>query len=98
MTAIRWSSRASADLVEIGDYIARRDPEAAARFVGELMDRVLVLADEPRSGRLVPEIGDESIRELILGNYRIVYRLAGGEAQVLTVFEGRHLLPSGRID
>jgi len=98
MTTIRWTSQASSDLVEIGDYIARRDPGAAARFVGELMDSVLVLMEHPRAGRLVPEIGDEAVRELIHGNYRIVYRLAGDEVQVLTVFEGHMLLRKGQIE
>jgi plasmid stabilization system protein ParE len=33
----------------------------------------------PRSGRAVPELGQPSIREVIVRNYRIVYQLVGGE-------------------
>jgi plasmid stabilization system protein ParE len=33
------------------------------------------LVDHPRSGRIVPELGQETLRELVLGNYRIIYRL-----------------------
>jgi plasmid stabilization system protein ParE len=46
------------------------------------------LQDHPRSGRVVPELGDESIRELVHGNYRIVYRLEDAVVEIATVFHG----------
>ena len=49
------------------------------------------LKDNPRSGRMVPELGDESIREVIHGNYRIVYRLRHDLVEVATVFHGARL-------
>ena len=98
MASILWTERARADVVDIGDYIAQRNPVAALRFVDELMDRALILAHQPRSGRVVPEIGAEEFRELIHGNYRIVYRLVGDEVHILTVFEGHRLFGPGRLD
>lgn len=98
MLPIFWTDRARADLVEIGDYIAQRSPAAALRFVNELMERSDVLAGQPKAGRIVPEIGADDIRELIHGNYRIVYRLAGDEAQILTVFEGHRLFSPNRLE
>jgi toxin ParE1/3/4 len=50
------------------------------------------LADFPGSGRVVPEIGRMEIRELILGDYRIVYRHHVGRVEILTVFHGARLL------
>jgi toxin ParE1/3/4 len=47
----------------------------------------------PRSGRVVPELRREDVREVIQGNYRIVYRVTKVSVEVLTVFEGHHLLP-----
>ena len=37
------------------------------------------------------------MRELLLGSYRIVYRVAKGGVEVLTVFEGHRLLPRGAV-
>ena len=55
------------------------------------------LADFPQCGRIVPEINDAAIREIILGNYRIIYRLQAGLAEILTVFHGARLLDLGRL-
>ena len=42
------------------------------------------LSDFPNAGRIVPEIGDESIRELIYRQYRIIYLVNEGSVEVLT--------------
>jgi plasmid stabilization system protein ParE len=44
------------------------------------------LADFPHAGRVVPEIGDEAIPELIYRQYRIIYVIEADSAEVLTVF------------
>ncbi|MFZ4618510.1 MAG: type II toxin-antitoxin system RelE/ParE family toxin [Rectinemataceae bacterium] len=96
MASLRWTDRARRDLGDIRDYISRREGEAASRFVEGLLRRSLILEEQPRSGRRVPEFNTDDIRELIHGNYRIVYKLAGSEVHILTVFEGHMLLdPAG---
>lgn len=87
-----WSSRAEAQLVDIEDYIAADDPAAAERFVESIRDRVRRVARMPRSGRVVPELAREDTREVLVGRYRIVYRVESKALVVLTVFEGHHLL------
>lgn len=90
---LRWSREAGENLVEIEEFIARDSPERAVRFVDALIDHAeTILADNPRSGRVVPEIGNPDIRELIYRGYRIVYRLKGDAIDILTVFEGHRLL------
>jgi len=91
--AVLWTERARQDLYAIGDYIALDNPAAAARFISALMGRTAVLADTPLIGRVVPEADRKDIRELIHGNYRIVYRLLEHEAHILTVFEGHCQYP-----
>lgn len=44
------------------------------------------------SGRVVPEVGREDIREILLGNYRIIYRVLPDESEILTVYHGARLL------
>jgi len=90
---VTWSQQAGENLVDLEEFIARDSLKRAARFVDALIDHAEdILADNPRSGRTVPEIGNPDIRELIYRGYRIVYRLNGDRIQILTVFEGHRLL------
>jgi plasmid stabilization system protein ParE len=89
---ILWSERARRDLLEIGDFIAHDKPEAAASWTTKLLDAVERAALFPTSGRIVPEISRSDIREILLGSYRIVYRLNDGRITILTVFEGHRLI------
>jgi len=47
----------------------------------------------PYSGRQVPELNRDDLREVFLGNYRIVYRIFPDSIEVLTIFEGHRLFP-----
>lgn len=55
------------------------------------------LAEHPRSGRIVPELAQEHLREIMLGSYRIIYRLLDEDVQVLTVHHGARLLDTGTL-
>ncbi|OGU13102.1 MAG: plasmid stabilization protein [Geobacteraceae bacterium GWC2_53_11] len=91
--SVTWSREAVENLVDIEEFIARDSVERAIRFVDALIDQTETnLADNPRSGRSVPEIGSPDIRELVYRGYRIVYRLNGDRIDILTVFEGHRLL------
>ena len=96
--AILWSERARRDLLEIGDFIARDKPQAAAAWVGRILDAVQRTALFPTSGRIVPEIDRSDIREVILENYRIVYQLEETGITILTVFESHRLLDEKLTD
>jgi addiction module RelE/StbE family toxin len=72
---LSWHSEALEDLDQIAEFIARQTPEFAPYFVQRILSAADGLRDHPRRGRVVPEIGDETYRELIFQNYRIVYRV-----------------------
>ena len=72
---LSWTHRAKDDLLSIGRFIARDHPATARAFVAKLQARARRAAKYPRSGRVVPELRREDVREVIQGNYRIVYRL-----------------------
>ena len=91
MAHVRWSNQALADLEAIGDFIARDAPSVAQVFVERICAAVKRLEVFPRSGRVVPEIGQEDIREIIFGSYRIVYVVSEDEANILTVFHAARL-------
>ncbi len=95
---IIWTHEALEQLTAIEVYISKDNPERAAKFVDKLIEHAESLPDRPRIGRVVPEIANPDIRELIFKKYRIVYRLNANCIEILTVFEGHRLLRIDEID
>jgi len=87
-----WTDRARKDLIQIGRYIAKDNPQAARRWVELIRQAARRTSRMPLAGRVVPEFNDENIREVFLKTYRIVYHIKKKEIHVLTVFEGHRLL------
>lgn len=93
MTRIVWAPQALDDVQAIQDYLSRGSAEYANLITQLIMASVSRLEQHPRSGRIVPEVREPTIREVIVRDYRIVYRLRGDVAEVLTVFHGARLFP-----
>ena len=55
------------------------------------------LKTTPEIGRIAPEINNNQIRELIYGNYRIIYRLEKKKISILTIRHGKQILPIDEI-
>jgi toxin ParE1/3/4 len=89
---IVWSPRAANGLEEICTYIARDSEHYACVFAQRIVDAVEDLVEFPEMGRVVPEYNSPSLRERIVGNYRIVYRLHSDAVQVVVVTHGSRLL------
>jgi ParE toxin of type II toxin-antitoxin system, parDE len=51
----------------------------AAAFVRRVRDRSQSLAEHAERGRVVPELDDARVRELLVGNYRLIYEVAAGD-------------------
>jgi addiction module RelE/StbE family toxin len=92
-----WTETARLDLQGIRRYIETDNPAAAKRWVQRLRERAQNALHAPLAGRAVPELSREDIRELIEGNYRIVYQVFADRLVILTVFEGHQLLPQGKV-
>ena len=88
MAELVWTPRAYADLEAIGSYCAQSAPGYAEVLVRKLVQITERLRNFPASGRIVPEIGDENMQEVIYRNYRVIYmHLPEDErVEVLTVF------------
>ncbi len=91
--SIAWSQRAGADLRKIRAYIAYDKPQAADRLVRQIKAKVERLSQFPKSGRIVPELSRPDVLEIIVGRYRVIYKLSSSSLVVLTVFEGHKNLP-----
>lgn len=89
---IVWSEQALSDVEEIRDFISRDAPTFAELFVDRVFEAVERLAVFPRSAREVPEFADPNIREVLLGSYRIVYRIDEDVVSIVTIFHMARLL------
>jgi toxin ParE1/3/4 len=92
MAGLIWTERARNELDAARLHIARDSRLAAQRFVARVEAAVEQAAAFPRSGRMVPEIRDDNIRELIVQRYRIVYRLRNDIVEIISVRHGARLL------
>jgi toxin ParE1/3/4 len=91
VTRVLWAPQAIQDVEAIRAHVARDSARYADLVVERIVAAVDRLQDHPLSGRVVPELGDMSIREVIHGNYRIVYRLRHDVVEIATVFHGARL-------
>jgi addiction module RelE/StbE family toxin len=91
VTRIVWAPQAIEDAAAIRAYVARDSAHYAELVVERIVAAVARLESHPLSGRVVPEAGDESLREAIHGSYRIVYRLKQDVVEIVTVFHGARL-------
>lgn len=82
---IIWSAQARDDLQSIVFFIAQDNPTIAESFGYQLMSKVDVLAQFPEIGRVVPEENDETIRELVLRPYRIIYKVLAAKQAIAIV-------------
>jgi addiction module RelE/StbE family toxin len=82
---LQWTEPALFDLESIKDYIAKDSPYYAAQFTNRIVEAVETLPNHPLIGRVVPEAEDDTIRELLFQNYRIIYRSEQDRIMVLTV-------------
>jgi toxin ParE1/3/4 len=92
LAQVTWTPDARDDLAAIHKDIAQDSPSAAAAFVLRLVGSVARLSGFPESGRVVPEFGVKSLRELIVGSYRVVYRLRGEDIEIIRIRHGARLL------
>ena len=81
MKPLSWTIMARERLNTIVEYITRNNPDAAREWAIKLVTRVDALEEFPEMGRVVPEAGRKEIRELIEGDYPIIYRITGKTQQ-----------------
>jgi plasmid stabilization system protein ParE len=80
-------------LEEYADYIALDNIPAAVEWAQKTLHQCRILSEYPGSGRIVPELGLTQIREILHGNYRLIYEIKPGQIQLLTIWHNRQMLP-----
>jgi len=93
-----WTDESLKRLIEIEDFIAVDNPTRAEDFIDFLINKAELIPENPQMGRVVPEFSNPKIRELIVKNYRIVYRIRESIIEILTVFEGHRFIRRDEIN
>ena len=98
MVEVRWTPQAVEDLDAIAEFIGQDSEHYETLFVMNALEVVERLKDHPHIGRIVPEITEPSLREIVFGNYRIIYRIHTELVEILTVYHGARLLDPTKLN
>ena len=91
MVEVTWTEQSLLDIDNIAEFIAKDSHKYAQ--IQRFFKQVEILESHPKAGRVVPELGVDKIRELIQGNYRIIYEIISeSRISILTVHHSRRLL------
>jgi len=98
MVKINWTLSALNDVENIAAYIAKDSPVYAAHTVSSFFDSIEILYNNPKIGRVVPELNKEDVREIINGSYRIIYKIISKtQIDILTVHHAGRLISNNPI-
>lgn len=95
---VLWTENAIQDLHAIKDFISQDSTKRAVDWLQELFNRDENLSYFPKRGRVVSEFNQENLRELLIENYRLVYRVTPASIEILTVFEGHRQIPKKNVE
>jgi plasmid stabilization system protein ParE len=90
---VRWTDKSRRHLRAIHDYIAADSPKYASRTLDRITRKGDGLKRFPLSGRVVPEYEMETIRQVLEGNYRIIYRVDVNAVVILAVIHAARRMP-----
>ena len=86
MVRLKWTKQAINDLKDIAEYISKDSQRYASQLVRRIHIKVGLLQNQPDSGRMVDELGRKDVRQLLEGNYRIIYRKVNvTQIEILTI-------------
>ena len=89
MVTIIWTDRATQYLNLILEYINIQSPDTAKEFYFNIQQSVNQLINFPNLGRIVPELNNKAIRELLVKKYRIIYEIQGEIIKILLVLHSK---------
>lgn len=95
---VKWTTPAKLDLKNIHDYIARDSKYYAQKVSHDIVDKSEKLQHAPKIGRIVPEIDDPNIREVLVYSYRLIYEVLSNGIQVLALIHTRRNFTGNLVD
>ena len=98
MVKLVWTASSLYDLEDIFNFIAKDSKRYASITTNKIYQSAQQVVENPLIGRIVPEFNNTSIRELVIGNYRIIYRVVNeNQVDVLRVYHSARLLKKSRL-
>jgi len=96
--SVIWSEEALHDIDLIAEYISRD----SVYYAQQVVERIIKTGESvnlyPRSGTMVPELGEACYREKFVYSYRLIYEIGSNTVNILAVIHGKRLLePDGRF-
>ena len=92
MARIVWTMKAAEEFAAAVRYVEADAPVAARRLAQRIMQRIRSLRRFPNLGGFIPEDESHRYRQLIEGNYRIIYRHHEGDVVIASIYHGARLL------
>ena len=91
---VKWTELAWSDLEQVAQYISKDSTFYAASFVREVLDYARALSYHSERGHIVSEIGDPSIREILVRKYRLIYEVKPNVVHILGFIHGARDFPA----
>jgi toxin ParE1/3/4 len=88
MARVIWAPRAVSLVAEAAEHIESDSPSAASKLVRDAFEAGASLASLPDRGRFVPELNDSIHREIFVGRYRLIYRVAPDRVSIVAFVHG----------
>jgi addiction module RelE/StbE family toxin len=93
MVRIIWTARSITDLEDIADFISKNSKKYAKLTIEKLIGTAKFIEKNQHIVRIVPKLNQQDIREIITGNYRIIYQnINENNSNILTVHHCARLL------
>jgi toxin ParE1/3/4 len=90
---VQWTHVAYKRLEDIYSYIEKDSPVNAAKWADKLLKKIEGIKDFPKAGRSVPELDSANVREIVYGNYGIIYKVKDETVYIMTIRHFKQILP-----
>jgi addiction module RelE/StbE family toxin len=95
MVKITWSNQAIEDIHRIQTYYSSFSEKFSSNLIDQIFEKEILIIDHPEIGRIVPELNNKKIREIIFRNFRIIYVIFDlHRISILTIHESSRPLSS----
>ncbi|AFL84441.1 addiction module toxin, RelE/StbE family [Belliella baltica DSM 15883] len=86
MAKVTWSPQSVEDIAHIAEFYFKTSSNYAENLISSIFSKEELISTFPEIGRIVPELNNKSVREIIFKNYRIIYSIFDeNRISVLTV-------------
>lgn len=85
MPKVIWTEKCLQRIEEICEYIELDSISGSNKFANKIFSKEELIRNNSRIGKIVLDYGIEEYRQIIVGNYRLVYRIDEISIQMITV-------------